>query len=344
VAKAPPPRLHLGGPDRPPRALRDLLQQRIEAVPAGGEIAWATYYFRDRELARALIAASDRGVAVRLCVEGRPRCANANNAVLALLGDHGLRGGLHVHRARLNAVTRARPHLHSKIYHFSHPDPHVLVGSFNPSGDLVEDEAVLAEIGDQDRGHNLLAELHDPKLVRRLRDHLLGFGRRLPRWRPSQNRRIPGEAATAWLYPRLRPDIVEARVRALPAGARVTGALSHLKESSLTRILAAAADSGVAVQLIVHETERRVPTEVVEGLTRAGVAVVRHEMGWRLPMHAKFLVLDEANGSSAFFGSMNFNRRSRWYNHEILLETRHPLLIDGLRTRYAEIEAEVRSS
>ena len=49
----------------------------------GGAIDWATYYFRDRDLAAALIAASDRGVAVTLHVEGQPRRNGANAAVLA---------------------------------------------------------------------------------------------------------------------------------------------------------------------------------------------------------------------------------------------------------------------
>jgi phosphatidylserine/phosphatidylglycerophosphate/cardiolipin synthase-like enzyme len=334
--------LHFGGPDRPPRELRDLLQRQIEAVPSGGEIAWATYYFRDLDLARSLIEASDRGVNVLLHVEGRPRCAGANDAVLALLDRHGLRDGLSIHRAAKNPVTRVRPHLHSKIYYFSHPSPHVLVGSFNPSSDAVEDVEVLAEIGDHDRGHNLLAEIHEPVLVRRLRDHLSAMGRPLLRWRPSQNRAIVSGAVTAWLYPRLMPDIVEARVRSLAREGRVTGALSHLKESLLTRSLEAAARSGVSVRLIVHETERRVPAAVVDGLLRAGVQVSRHAKGWRQPMHAKFLILEDVQGASAFFGSMNFNRRSRWYNHEILLETAKPAMIQGLLTRYAEIEAEIR--
>ena len=49
--------LLFGGPDRPPRYLRDFLESCIAAVPAGGTIDFATYYFRDRALAQALIDA-----------------------------------------------------------------------------------------------------------------------------------------------------------------------------------------------------------------------------------------------------------------------------------------------
>jgi phosphatidylserine/phosphatidylglycerophosphate/cardiolipin synthase-like enzyme len=68
-----------GGPDRPRGCLRDLLAQRIEAVPPGGAIDWATYYFRDRRLAGDLIRARERGVEVRVTIDGRPRSPRPPN-------------------------------------------------------------------------------------------------------------------------------------------------------------------------------------------------------------------------------------------------------------------------
>lgn len=65
--------IYYGGPDQPPRALRDLLKARIDAAPPGSEITWATYYFRDQELADSLVAAQRRGVRVRIRIEGSPR-------------------------------------------------------------------------------------------------------------------------------------------------------------------------------------------------------------------------------------------------------------------------------
>ena len=61
-----------GGPDCPARYLRDLLEERIHAVPAGGEILWVTYYFRDEGLAAALLQACRRGVRVRVVVGQSP--------------------------------------------------------------------------------------------------------------------------------------------------------------------------------------------------------------------------------------------------------------------------------
>src|SRR5688500_5918459 len=110
MAKAPLGRLEFGGPDLPPRRLRQLLQDHVDAAPRGSRVDWATYYFRDRALAEALIRASDRGVVVTLAVEPDPRRPGANDAVIAMLRDHGLNGGLHLYR------TVRKGHLHTKIY------------------------------------------------------------------------------------------------------------------------------------------------------------------------------------------------------------------------------------
>lgn len=46
--------VHFGGPDQDPGYLRNVLARHIAAVPSGGTIDWATYYFRDLALAKAL--------------------------------------------------------------------------------------------------------------------------------------------------------------------------------------------------------------------------------------------------------------------------------------------------
>lgn len=319
------PIVHFGGPDLPPRLLRDLLRQRIDAVPAGGRIAWATYYFRDRDLAAALIAASDRGVEVVLQIEGTPRRASANAPVLALLKAHGLRGGLTVAAARVKAV---HPHLHSKIYYFSHPRPAVLVGSFNPSGDLPEDADVIAEIGDQDRGDNLLVEIGEPAFAEALGRKVAGLTAPFARLRNA--RRLVGCDATAWFFPNFGTSPIE---RSLDGAADILGCISHLKAGSLTAQLEKAAARGARVRLLVHDTARRVPHGIVARLQSAGVNISRVRYPDDLPMHAKFIVAD----GTAWFGSFNYNPRSRWLNHEILLSSRHPAIVGALAKRFEVI-------
>jgi hypothetical protein len=176
MGETPSPEVRFGGPDLPPRALRDLLEERVHAVPAGGAIDWVTYYFRDRALAAALLEAQRRGVHVRVTLDGRPRTAHASDRVAAMLsGPGGLGEGLRTVRM-LPLVTPPgklrRPHLHEKLYCFSHPEPIALGGSFNPSGDdPEEDPGVIEEIRDQDRGHNLLVGFRAPLLVAGLLRH-----------------------------------------------------------------------------------------------------------------------------------------------------------------------------
>jgi hypothetical protein len=335
------PVVYFGGPDKSPRALRHLLHDRVEAVPAGGEILWATYYFRDQALARALVAASDRGVRVVLHVEGRPRRRSANRPVLQMLEEHGLGGGLHVH-APTPGLAKLHPHLHAKIYAFSHPRPSVLVGSFNPSGDMPEDLEVIAEIGDQDRGHNLLVQFDDPVLVDALRGHVLNLGGVGRRFSLAGNRRTRSAGTSLYVYPRLSTGVIDRRLAGLGRGARVRGAISHLKGGALAQGLSKAAKRGASVQLILHDTERRAPEAAVAALAAAGVRTDRYRHPEGLPLHAKLLLID-APGSprTAYFGSYNYNPRSRWLNHELLVESRDPRLVEPLSARFDQIAEEV---
>lgn len=327
--------LFFGGPDRPPRLLRNLLERRVEETPAGATIDWATYYFRDTALAHALMAASDRGVRVSLHVEGSPRRPSANRNVLDMLSQHGLAGGLHVHRpGRL----LPHPHLHTKIYAFSGPHPAAFVGSFNPSGDVPEEEEVIAEIGDQDRGHNLLVEYRNPQLVEALSAHVRAMRGGGDRFRSQ--RTVHGAETSFFFYPRLRTGIIDRDLAALGKGSRVRGAISHLKKGFLASGLAAAARRGAQVDLIVHDTERRVPSEVLEGLREAGVAIRRYAHPLGYPQHAKFLLTEASGHRTAWFGSFNFNPRSRYLNHELLVRSREDLLWRSLSRRFEQIAAE----
>jgi len=206
--KQPPenPLVFWGGPDCPPRRLRNLLLEQIHAVPAGGEILWITYYFRDTGLAEALLQARQRGVTVRVLMEKTPRTETANDKVKKLLAA--LNQNLRVlnHTRFLKIFKKSR--LHEKLYYFSHPAPHVLVGTFNPSGDFPEDPAIIHEIGDQDRGHNLLIKFSEPILVQGLHAH----AQRLfcmthgpwERFLPVANRSISSGNTQILFFPRWR--------------------------------------------------------------------------------------------------------------------------------------------
>ena len=302
-------------------------------MPPGGRIDWATYYFRDRALAKALLTAQARGVHVRLVMESKPRRRGANDEVIRLLREGGLRSFY---------PRRWRPgRLHSKIYAFSHPD-RCWVGSFNPSGDEPEDPAVIAEIGDQDRGDNLLAELTSPVLVGAARRAVSALSRASPllaRFDPRYPKQA-GEGGTAlFFFPRLRPVPLLGSISGLGKGDRVSAAMSHLKPGPLLGSLETAVKRGAKVALVVHATERRVPAEVLDRQRLKGFEIARAGDGSASPMHAKMLLLRAGDRRESWIGSYNSNFRSRHLNAEVLVRSEDAALFAAAEDRFHEIKA-----
>jgi len=310
--------VHFGGPDQPARALRNLLEERVDAVPAGGWIDWTTYYFRDEALAASLVSAHERGVRVRVSVEGLPRHRGANDRVIEILRS-GIGGGLRVDKRFFGAS-----HLHTKLYCFGGERLHALVGSFNPSGNEPEDAAVIADIGDQDRGHNLLVEADDPKLVHALaaRSNFEGAGER------------------AFFFPRLGGNPLDGRLAELGPEARLRLSASHFRDGRAARLLVRLVERGARVEVLTHHTLRRSPEPLVHLLRSGGVRTFRYEHPEELPMHAKFILADEGDRFWSSFGSYNLTRTSRWLNQELLMFSGDPQLWAALDRRWDEILAE----
>jgi phosphatidylserine/phosphatidylglycerophosphate/cardiolipin synthase-like enzyme len=334
--------VHFGGPELAPGRLRDLLAQRVASVPAGGTIDFVTYYFRDRRLAGELLAASRRGVEVRVTLDGRPRSPHANDAVIRLLaGSEGLGSGLRVIRGgRL-----LRPRLHEKLYCFSHPTPAAFIGSFNPSGDLPEaDPDLLREIGDQDRGYNLLVELRAPALVEALRRHAraLHAGRHGPfdRFSPAANRGLRSGDFEVCFWPRVTPHPVLSMLRRAAPGTKVRLVTSHLSGPSALRSLLGLVRGGLDLEILIGGTERRVPSRGAARLAAAGVRVRRvlHPEG--PPMHDKFMLIEGPEQRWLVFGSFNWSEPSRRLNREIGVIARESPLFEAFEQRWRRLEQD----
>ncbi|MBX3485159.1 phosphatidylserine/phosphatidylglycerophosphate/cardiolipin synthase family protein [Phenylobacterium sp.] len=328
--------LYYGGVDQPPQALRDLLLARIEAATPGSEITWATYYFRDPALADALVAARRRGVKVRLVLEGRARRGSVNGPTIERL-KAGLGSDLRLHRSWLPGQ-----HLHAKIYAFSGgPEPAAFIGSYNPSGG-VDDPELMNDIGDQDRGENLLVDFRDPDAVKALEAQAMRlwegrfafrFGRRA-----NKAKRV-GDFAF-YYYPRLRTDVVERRLARLGPGDEVKAAVSHMDKGPFAAQLVKAAERGAKIELVVHDTRRRVSKGVVSELRDAGVEIRRYCDPDGYPMHAKFVIVDHKQVRTAWFGSLNYNFGSRIMNQEILARSADPGLVDAFDARFDRLAEE----
>lgn len=330
--------IFFGDPVNPGR-LRDLLEKRVALVPAGGEVVWVTYYFRDERLADALIRAHRRGVRVQVSIEGRPRVRNANDVVIAKLADPraGIGTGLCVVRRGLFR------HLHEKLYCFSHPQPIALAGSFNPSGNRPEDPDIIARIGDQDRAHNFLAEISGRAVgpliehARRMHDHAPGLFQRLsPRWvKPIRTRRL-----SAYLFPRLGNPL-DRLLGDLVPGSRLRIAASHLRDTGIAATLGMLAIEGVQIELLTEETQRRVPHRIERQLRDSGVEFARYRHPDHLPMHNKFMLAETPEGRWSAFGSFNLTRTSRWLNTELLLVSEDDAVFDAFSGRWDAMKAEM---
>ena len=338
--------VHFGGPDRPVGVLRDLLAERVAAVPAGGSIDWVTYYFRDRRLAAALVEARQRGVDVRVTLDGHPRTPHANAAVIEILGA-GLGDRLRVVRGRLDGTPLgkiSRPRLHEKLYCFSHPAPVAFVGSFNPSGDSPEVEPkVIEAIGDHDRAHNLLVELRNRALVRDLEEHArsLHTARHdcTDRFALRANRSLRHGGYAVHFWPRARRHPIMDLLLALQRGSRVRIAASHISGSSSLGGFCALAARGVEIEMLTESTHRRVPLEAERRLSGAGISVRRLVADEWIPMHDKFALVESAKAKSAIFGSFNWSEPSYRFNREIGVVAEDPLLFRAFEARWDQLAA-----
>ena len=339
--------VHFGGPDRPVAFLRDLLAERVARVPEGGSIDWVGYYFRDRRLAAALIDARERGVDVRVTLDGHPRTPRANDAAIEML-EAGLGKGLRVVRGRLDGTPLgkvARPRLHEKLYCFSHPAPVAFVGSFNPSGDVPEAEPEVIEvIGDHDRAHNLLVELRAPDLVRALADHArsLHVARHgcSDRFAASANRCLRISGYSVYFWPRARRHPIMELLLGLERGSRVRIAASHISGSSSLSGFCALAARGVKIEILTESTQRRVPVEAERRLTHAGISVHRLKADEWVPMHNKFVLIEASALKMTIFGSFNWSEPSYRFNREIGVTTEDPLLFKVFADRWDQLAAE----
>jgi len=346
-AAANAPDVHFGGPDLPARRLRDMLAAHVQAVPAGGTIDWVTYYFRDRALAGALLDAARRGVTVRVTIDGQPRTAHASDRVVATLAAPGGLGE-RMRVVRMRAVPTPagrfeRPHVHEKLYCFSHPQPVAFIGSFNPSGDDPEEDlTVLQQLGDHDRGDNSLVGFRDPLLVAGLVAHARWIhGTNVPGLVGSLcgvNRDLVSGSTRVSFLPRLGFHPVARLLRRLGPTARVRIASSHIKGHGVVRVLVTVARRVASVEVIAEPTLRRVPTSTEERLRAAGIAFRRLGNPDGYPMHNKFILADEGRRRWVAFGSFNWTSRSFWLNREICAVSEEEVLVQAFESRWQALD------
>lgn len=339
-------RAFFAGPQAPPGFLRDLLAERIRAVPDGGSIDWVTYYFRDRRLAEDLLTAHRRGVRVTVTIEKNPRTAHANDAVSEMLaGPQGLGDGFRSLSLSLLTPrfrTGWEPHLHEKLYCFSHPQPVAFLGSYNPSGDQPEEcPEIIREIGDQNRGYNLLVGVKEPRLV----SYLVAHARCLHRTEAKYNRRfsiynnleLQTIDGRIFFLPRLLMHPVMQFLNSLGPDCNLKFVISHLKGPTMARKLVKLARKGHNVEILADSTWRRVPKSAERIIKDAGISFHRLGSENGLPMHDKFVLVEGIKKRWVIFGSFNWTARSWWLNQEIGMISSDSGLYKAFSSRWQEL-------
>lgn len=343
--------VYFGGPDQHPRFLRNVLQEKIEAVPSGGEICWITYYFRDLNLAKALCQAKQRGVQTKVLLEEKPRTKIANILVIQELQKENNLGNdckaiVHARAWKLCGLKRAA--IHEKIYFFSHPQPHVLVGSFNPSGNHPEVFEIIKEIGDQDRGYNYLVEIAEPTIVSGLKEHIRkmftsrhNIGAQFYLKRPQK---IISKDLSVYFFPQCGANTVYNLLQSLPKDTQLRIAISHLTLEFMASTLIRLARRGIQVTMITHDTLRRFPRKIETMLSNVPISFYCYRHPQKLPMHNKFMLINSLGQKMVTFGSLNFTKRSLFANHEIFLVSQSPFLYEAFEQRWNHMLDQIQQN
>lgn len=118
-------------------------------------------------------------------------------------------------------------------------------------------------------------------------------------------------------------------------------AVSHLNDPGVCKRIVALARQGVHVEILAHDTRRRVPSWVEKKMLQNGITFNRYVHQDGLPMHNKFMLIETPERHLLTFGSMNLSVRSLHTNHELLVIDESPDLYEMFRLRWDEMLREV---
>ena len=239
-------RVYFGGPDLKNNALRDRLLQSIRDSSPNSTINWMCYYLNEPKIFNALLEAAGRGVKITILLERNPRTAAVNQFAIERLRKQS-DNRITVIAARKKPLwewvgIRWQPHLHGKLYYFSHPAPHIYIGSYNPTGgteDLPID--IIGEIGDHSISHNVLVKLESENAIRALNSYFMYMSSRVyrstARIRPSHNRTLFIDNLQFNFLPTMRTHPAHTLLTKIDPGAKIKCAISHLKGPGTVQVL-----------------------------------------------------------------------------------------------------------
>jgi phosphatidylserine/phosphatidylglycerophosphate/cardiolipin synthase-like enzyme len=337
---------YFGGPDKSKNLLRDILVEYIDAVPASGNINWLCYYLHDPVIFQALIDASERGVKIALTIDGRPRSPSINQACIDQFSPLS-HSSIKIIVAKKKPVWEYfgihwHPHLHSKLYYFSHPTPRILVGSYNPTaGDEHIDETSIEKIGDHSISHNVLVRIDDQDIVNHLKNYILDmqtyWRRMFARFLLTHNTTYRSEKWTIDFLPRLSTHPINALLAKNDNNTKIKCAISHLKGPGTLTPLKTAIKAGKEIELLLESSQRRVPNKHLAFLKRHQIKYHQPKLEKYCLMHNKFILYQSDQEHCVMFGSFNWSTRSRLLNHEVIVCSHDKEVVAAFEQRWKQM-------
>jgi phosphatidylserine/phosphatidylglycerophosphate/cardiolipin synthase-like enzyme len=123
-------------------------------------------------------------------------------------------------------------------------------------------------------------------------------------------------------------------------GARIRVAASHLNGTSSIKTMLRIARRGAALEILAEPTLRRVSLKAEKKLTKAGIPFRRVTHPKRLPMHNKFVLVEQNGQHWVVFGSYNWSTLSFWINQEICAISSESQLFEAFAERWEVLEAQ----
>jgi phosphatidylserine/phosphatidylglycerophosphate/cardiolipin synthase-like enzyme len=124
------------------------------------------------------------------------------------------------------------------------------------------------------------------------------------------------------------------------SGARVRVAASHIRAGEAVDVMVGLARRGAALEILAESTLRRVTPRVEQRLASAGVSFRRVRNPEHLPMHLKFVLVEDRDEAWAIFGSFNWTKPSFRLNHEIAAISSDTALFQAFARRWDVLESE----
>lgn len=309
-------------------------------------IHWVCYYLHDQLILDALVNAATRGVTITIFIEANPRIPEVNQSSIEYLRKHSP-AQIKIIPARKKPAWEYfglhwHPHFHGKLYYFSHPSPHVLVGSYNPTAGADElSNHLLGEIGDHSISHNALVDITDHIAVSILVKHITALHQRwfrsLARFTPAHNQTHHAGDWNINFLPRLRSHPIQQLLTKNDKNTVIKCAISHLKGPGIRRALLNALRLGKDIEILLDATQRRVSQEHLSFLEHNNIRYHQPTLPPNCLMHNKFILCESENEASVTFGSYNWSARSRYLNHEIIASTCDQNIVASFKKRWRQI-------